>query len=72
MSVAFEIRARHLWDGETGWTGPVSVGVEGDRIRSVGKDGAPAPEGGAETLRLRPGDQVLALHGWRGGDRGRG
>jgi imidazolonepropionase-like amidohydrolase len=50
MSVAFEIRARHLWDGETGWTGPVSVGVEGDRIRSVGKDGPPAGAGGAEIL----------------------
>jgi imidazolonepropionase-like amidohydrolase len=50
MSAAFEIRARHLWDGETGRTGPVSVGVEGDRVRSVGKDGAPAPAGGAEIL----------------------
>ena len=50
MSVAFEIRARHLWDGETGWTGPVSVEVEEDRVRSVGKDGAPAPAGGAEIL----------------------
>lgn len=50
MSVAFEIRARHLWDGETGWTGRVSVEVEGDRIRSVGKDGASAPADGAEIL----------------------
>ena len=50
MSMAFKIRARHLWDGETGWTGPVSVGVEGDRVRSVGKGGAPPPAGGAEIL----------------------
>jgi len=50
MSVAFEIRARHLWDGKMGRTGPVSVGVEGDRVRSVGKDFTPAPAGGAEVL----------------------
>ena len=48
--MAFEIRAHHLWDGKMGRTGPVSVGVEGDRVRSVGKDFAPAAAGGAEVL----------------------
>ncbi len=38
--MALEIRARHMWDGDAGWTGSVTVRVEGDRIRLVEK-GAP-------------------------------
>jgi imidazolonepropionase-like amidohydrolase len=47
--MGFQITARHLWDGESGRTGPVAVTVEGDHIRSVGTGGAP-PTGGTEVL----------------------
>ena len=45
-----QIIARHLWDGGLGRTRPLAVTVEGDRIRSVGKSGAPAPTGRAEVI----------------------
>jgi len=47
-----EIRARHLWDGETGWTGSVTVGVEGDRIRRVEKGAQAVHQDRAAVLDL--------------------
>lgn len=40
-----QIQARHLWDGESGWTGPVSVSIEGVRIGSVEKGAERIPHG---------------------------
>lgn len=42
--MALELRARHLWDGDAGQTGSVTVRVEGDRIRLV-ETTAPAVPG---------------------------
>ena len=42
------IRARRLWDGDAGQSGPVTVRVEGDRIRRVAKDGQDVPRDGDE------------------------
>jgi imidazolonepropionase-like amidohydrolase len=37
------IRARHLWDGKTGWSRTITVHVEGDRIQDVElEEGPPA------------------------------
>jgi cytosine/adenosine deaminase-related metal-dependent hydrolase len=36
--VALALRAHHLWDGDAGWSGSVTVRVEGDRIRLVEKE----------------------------------
>jgi imidazolonepropionase-like amidohydrolase len=52
MTVALDLRAHHLWDGDAGWTGSVSVRVEGDRIGLVEKGGQAAPQGRADVLDL--------------------
>jgi len=52
MTVALDLRAHHLWDGDAGWTGSVSVRVEGDRIGLVEKGGQAALQGRADVLDL--------------------
>jgi imidazolonepropionase-like amidohydrolase len=52
MTVALELRAHHLWDGDAGWTGSVTVRVEGDRIRLVEKGAQAVPQGRADVLDL--------------------
>lgn len=47
-----EILARHLWDGDAGWTGSVRVRAEGDRIRLVEKGAQAVPQERADVLDL--------------------
>ena len=47
-----ELRAHHLWDGDAGWTGSVTVRVEGDRIRLVEKGAQAVPQERADVLDL--------------------
>lgn len=42
-----EIRARHLWDGRTGWSRTITVRIAGDRIQDVELDEGPAASEGA-------------------------
>ena len=44
--MGIQLHSRHLWDGEQGVTGSVTVGVEADRIQSVQRDAGVAPSGG--------------------------
>jgi len=42
--VAIKIRAQRVWDGESGSSDqPVTIAVEGDRIRSIAREGRSAP-----------------------------
>ena len=50
--MALELRARHLWDGDAGWTGSVAVRVEGDRIRLVETTAPAVPAAPADILDL--------------------
>ncbi len=50
--MALEIRARHLWDGEAGRTGSVTVRVEGGRIRLVETTARAAPGEPADVFDL--------------------
>lgn len=52
MTVALELRAHQLWDGDAGWTGSVTVRVEGDRIRRVEKGAQAVSQGRADVLDL--------------------
>ena len=40
--MGIQLHSRHLWDGEAGGTGSVTVGVEADRIQSVQRNGGVA------------------------------
>ena len=50
--MALELRARHVWDGDAGRTGSVTVRVEGDRIRLVEKGAQAVPQERADVLDL--------------------
>jgi len=43
--MGLQIKAQHLWDGGSGWTGPVTVAIEGDRIRLVERVAERIPQG---------------------------
>jgi imidazolonepropionase-like amidohydrolase len=46
--VSIQLRAQRLWDGEAGRSGPVTVCVDGDRIRIVETGGQVVPKDGDE------------------------
>lgn len=50
--MALELRARHLWDGDGGWTGSVAVRVEGDRIRRAETTAQAVPREQADVVDL--------------------
>lgn len=50
--MALDVRARHIWDGDAGWTGPVTVRVADDRILLVRKGAQAVLPEPAEVLDL--------------------
>lgn len=50
--MGLQIKARHLWDGDSGWTGSVSVAVDGSRIRSVEREDAAAARAPGDVLEF--------------------
>ncbi len=53
MTVAMELlRARHVWDGDAGWTGSATVRVDGDRICLVERGAQASPQEHADVIDL--------------------
>jgi imidazolonepropionase-like amidohydrolase len=48
--MGLQIKARHLWDGEAGWSGAVAVALDADRIRWVECEADAALQAGDEVL----------------------
>jgi len=48
--MGLQIRAQHLWDGESGWSDSAAVSLEGDRIRKVEREAGTVPQTLGEVL----------------------